>query len=505
MKPIIQEAKNIIYCNKWLLLFSVIYYIIIVLLSSYLNVWEDELYTINTSSKSLSYALHQSFYFESQPPVYFLLLTIWRFVSDSILWARLFSMFSIILSQILLFWFISKLADRKIAIFSSILFLLNPFIIFTILEMRLFAFLVLLTLISTICFYYTYYSSSLSLRRRTIFIAIAVLGTFTQYYFCFVLVSFAIILLIGKKWKPFLVYILEMLIPVCLLLLVIPEILDAGDLMVSSVPVVQNTFINQVLEALKVLFNRIMVYVLPLDFSTARIWILRIFFFLLLAGTIDLRNLKNSIRILSPFIIITFVLLLFFFFVHLIFGVHYCAYKYTTVLFVPIFILMVFILRSVRNKYLIYWFLLLVMFYTIADYKGNRYLYKAKDFRALSTYIQKIEQTDEPIYIFRNISADNLSLYYNGINKIIPVPEAFSYSKEFSPEQWKIDERYLNELDKKLINCPGFFVVVDNSPLNGVNESKTMLLEFLGKTFTLKEEKSFKGNIILYKSSRIMN
>jgi hypothetical protein len=146
-----------------------------------------------------------------------------------------------------------------------------------------------------------------------------------------------------------------------------------------------------------------------------------------------------------------------------------------------------------------------VVFFLYADYKGYKDLYKVKDFRSLCSYLEKNEMEHEPIFVFRNISADNMKFYYHGINILIPVPKAFSYNKTFDKEQWKLNEQNLNDLNKTLMRFSHFYVVIDNSPLNGVYESKTLLLDFLSKKFIFKEEKSFKGNILLYKSSGIMN
>ena len=66
-------------------------------LAAILNIWTDEAYTLNTTGKNLSYALVQAINFESQAPLYFILLNIWRSVNDSIFWARLFSIICVVL------------------------------------------------------------------------------------------------------------------------------------------------------------------------------------------------------------------------------------------------------------------------------------------------------------------------------------------------------------------------------------------------------------------------
>jgi hypothetical protein len=497
----IQILEKVIGNNLPLLIFSLAYYGIIILMAGYINVWEDEIYSLNTTSGNLSHALNQSLNFEVQPPVYFLILTIWRTISGSILWARLFSIVSIIVSQFFLFRFIEKSAGRQIANISSILFLLNPFTIFTILEIRLFAFMILLSLTTIIYFYNSYYTNNLSGWGRFLFIVLTITGIFTQYFYCFLLVALALVLLVEKKGQSFRLYILDMIIPLCLVFLFIPHILQAVNVQTSIVPEYNKTFVNKAYEDINILIDRILTYLLPLNFSAIKVWIFKGFFFILLFTSIDYAKLKQDFRSLSPFFVMTLVILSFFFVVHLIFGIHYSAYKYTTVLFIPLLILMVLLFKFFKGGLLNFWLVLLVIFYVTADFKEYRCLYKVKDFRSLSNYIDKTEEKEEPIFVYRNISAENMSLYYKGINKIVPVPEAFSYNKAFSPEQWEISTQDLNELEKKLMEYSNFYVVIDNSPLKGVNESKTVLLEFLLQNFNLIEERSFKGEIVAYKFS----
>lgn len=111
------------------------------------------------------------------------------------------------------------------------------------------------------------------------------------------------------------------------------------------------------------------------------------------------------------------------------------------------------------------------------------------------------EAAGEPVFVHRNISAENLEYYYNGINEIIPVPQKFLYSAHFGPEQWDIDKDDLKHLNEKFKKYSYFYVVIDNSPLRGVSEANTELMNFLEQNFNLQEKKPFKGRLDLYKFS----
>src|SRR3954454_10573537 len=60
-------------------------------LAARLDIWIDEAYTLATTGQGLRHALHQALFFEQQPPLYFLLLSLWRMLDGGVFFARLFS------------------------------------------------------------------------------------------------------------------------------------------------------------------------------------------------------------------------------------------------------------------------------------------------------------------------------------------------------------------------------------------------------------------------------
>src|SRR5665647_3232622 len=72
--------------------FIIIYSVSLIFLSYKLNIWEDEAYSLHTTSKNLATVIRESYDFEGQPPFYFLLLAIWRHINSGIFFARLLSL-----------------------------------------------------------------------------------------------------------------------------------------------------------------------------------------------------------------------------------------------------------------------------------------------------------------------------------------------------------------------------------------------------------------------------
>jgi uncharacterized membrane protein len=503
IKKIELTNKGTVY-NFPLILFSVAYYCIIIILAYYINIWEDEVYSLNTSSRGLSYAFYQSLNFELQPPVYFLFLTIWRIFSDSVLWARLFSVVLIFISQIYLYKFAKDVSNKKIASVTTVLFLLNPAVVYAILEIRTFPLVILLSLLILIVFYYTYHKNNITPWRRIMFIILSIMGLFTQYFIGFMLFGIAIALLIERNWRSLKLYIIDMIIPLCLLLILIPQVISSSQVQADAFPTYTRSLNNLFLEVRQLLYQVTIHYFFPLDLLVPGIWrwICRILLVILVFASINYTDVKKGLRELLPFLLITLVILLFFNIVLYMFGKYSVEYKYTLVLFISLSITLIFLLKLIRSKFLIYWFIILSITYLTMDLNKHKDLYKVKDIRSLSNYIEMVEKDQEPVFVYRNITSENLSYYYNGINSIFPFPKAYAHQENFGPEQWEISTVDLENLKLKLMGYSSFYFVIDNSPLRGVEVSKAYLLDFLFSNFTKEEEKSFKGELVLYKFSK---
>ena len=455
------------------LVFSAVYYALVIFLAAYINVWEDEVYSLNTSSRDLAYAYKQSVNFEQQPPVYFLLLTLWRYVSESVLWARLFSIIIIIVAQVLLFRFIKRIADAKLAVYSSVLFLLDPATLFTILEIRVYALVILVTLALLIHFFNTYNKNDNKPGNRALFVLLAITGLFAQYYLGFILVALAIVLVYNKSYKSLKLYLFDMIIPLCLILLYIPSILSSSGMESEAFPHYNRT-VRDLFGEFRILFpGRVGEYLLPfgeLGLPIVIVRILQFVIFVLMVFSIKYDELKQNLReILLP-IIVSVIVLAFFVLVDIKFGYYSIKFKYTTVLFVPLFIALVLFFRLIKTGWLNFWMILFVILFMASGINKYRGLYKVNNFKSLGLYLESIEKEDQAIFVYRNISVINLEYYYNGINILVPIPEAFNFDKPFGPGQWNITEEDIDKLNDLFNNYSCFHIVNDNIDLRGVEE-----------------------------------
>jgi len=148
-----------------------------------------------------------------------------------------------------------------------------------------------------------------------------------------------------------------------------------------------------------------------------------------------------------------------------------------------------------------FWIVLLLVLNLAANFQTYHNLYKVNDYRALSKYLEGEEQIKEPILVYRNITADNITLYYKGKNDIFPVPRPFSYTEGFGPECWKITRREIDSISNKINDYQSFYVIVEKSNLSGFAESESAFMDFLNAHYLLLEDRIFKEDIILYKFS----
>ena len=207
-------------------IFLVVYTGLMIYLCYELNIWMDEAYTLDTTSSrySLSGVIHQSYYFESQPPVYFVLLWLWRKISDAVVFARMFSLISVGLAAWYFFRSARLISGTETSKWLVILFLLNPFTLFAALEIRLYAFLLFLS--SMAVYHYMKYYTSNAKKNLYIFLLICLVALYTQYFFTFLIAGFIFSTLVFKGWKQAFIVGLYVL-PVVLLFL--PNVLFMSE------------------------------------------------------------------------------------------------------------------------------------------------------------------------------------------------------------------------------------------------------------------------------------
>lgn len=434
-------------------------------LAWHLNIWADEGSTLYTTRNGLFEAFQNTFRDEKQAPLYFLLLSVWRELSGSVFFARLFSVICSFFAVIVLTRLVRRLWNERTALLAGFFFALHPFLIHVALEIRVYALMILLSLVLTDLFFRRWPETvppegprSAERPGRILFIAVAIVALYTNYYLGFLLAGLWVVLLVRRRRKAAVTYLLDMCVvgAVAVLPLLWVIRMQYADNTGGYVP--ETNFV----EGWRILWHHFLTFVLPSELfppeeqtwiSWTRNWIIR------LGGTAVLVLLFLRRRLFRGRVLVfgtlAAVVFLFFYAAYLLLGPVYVALRHAAVLFAPVFLLLVAVLseflrpvRERRKKTLAVAVLavLAAFFYVY----GNAVLYpelvKRGDWERVAAYIEERERPGQPIVVFSNYEALNLPVYYRGPNRVLPDENFFKwdYEAEFgSDAMWTAQIAYV--------------------------------------------------------------
>ena len=472
------KLKNIIFFG-----FLIVYSILLLYLSYKINISEDETYTINTTSRDLAGVIKQSYNFEGQPPFYFILLSLWRHLYPGIFFAKLFSLTCIYLSAFVFYRLVQYFSGIECSKWLLIIFLLNPFTVWAALEMRTYAFLILLSTLS-IYFFFRYYFED-KIKFLYSFLVLCLLGIYTQYFFLFLIAASSLSILIFKGWKPFSIFSL-FLIPIFFLFL--PNLIYLG----REIQMHQTHKFPQ--------FSLIRIFNIghtPQSLMLAinmvhEVWINRvirlIFLFIFIYALLKLyrSNLKSSNLYLKKLKII--LLMVFAMIILFSLGVYVTDIgfdiKYMVVVF-PLFILLFTIFNILNTIYRRLIYGSVCIFFLTLLIINYRHPVKTYDYKYIAKYVEHISRPGQPILIYRPAIAMPFSLYYKGRNKIVPIPFPVKFDSSFL-----INIHDTNELKQSIENAKSsttsYIMISDTTVFESrVNMNRKMVTNYIAQHYKI--------------------
>ncbi len=488
--------------NKDLLFLTVIVIVhlaIAIPLSLYLNIWEDEAYTLNTTSHGLVYAWTQSIRFEAQPPVYFLLLSAWRMLSQSIFFARLFSIIISIVALILMYFIVKKYISEKYAFFITLLLSVHPYMLWAATEIRAFIMVIMFSALLIFLFLKTYMDEKPGLNNRLLFIAVAILGINCQYYVGFLLFALGVVIFFTKGIKRFIAYGLDMVAPLITILYFLKAILYQLSIHETIHPAENHL---SIIDLIKFWPIRLFDYSLTFNLTDMAIgfWIFRGIIILLAALTIikSIQTIKQNFTKPHLAIFITvFVIIVFFSGVFFVLGTEYVSEKYTAVLFPP-FVLAFYILitKTIKPKFIKVWLVVILFLLVSASIVKYSEPVKVYDIKGLCRYIKNSEKPGEPVFVYRNTLKLLTNYYYKGTNEVIPVPRKFDFSMEFCPAQWALTKEEVKDFfTEHTVGIHSFWLVTEETKLDQFDESLLMIENYVKVKYRMEAEKYFTSNL----------
>ncbi|MBD5654692.1 MAG: glycosyltransferase family 39 protein, partial [Candidatus Eremiobacteraeota bacterium] len=189
------------YGHRWLLLLIVLFVAAMLPLVLSLNVWQDETYSLRTTSGDFAHAFRSAIVFEGLPPFYPLLLECWRALDRSVVFARLLS----VLFAAATIWCGWLFAKRTLPNVPPLAFAFalaaDPFLIYAALDIRLYALAVLLSGLLFLTFFDGFFAERPSRRAQYAHAVLAIVGMYTQYFIGALLLGFFIALLLARRRK----------------------------------------------------------------------------------------------------------------------------------------------------------------------------------------------------------------------------------------------------------------------------------------------------------------
>jgi len=460
-----------------------------------LNIWVDEASTLYTTQNGFGETFRNLFGDEKQAPLYFLALSLWRKISDSIFFARLFSIICSLLAIVAFSRLTQKLWERNTAFFITALFALHPYLFWASVEIRLYSLIILLTCLLFGFFCDGYLQTDKSLRRaRNYFVLISICALYTNYYLGFLLIGGYVALLVLRRWQEAKSYFLQMLvIGVAILPLFFIIRLQFSDRIV--------TFQEEksLIEGIRILWNHFLTFSLPTEIFTTedfsivsfiRLWLVRVAILATIFIIIKKKG-KDLDKIILAFGTISATVAAFFLFVYFQLGAGYIAIRHAAVLFVPLFIFTGAVLVKILPKKS--WVLIAVLYLIFFSYSIlNLYPNSTKrgDWARVAAFIERGEKPNQPIVSFPVYEIIALPYYYKGANQILPDEKIFSFSAE---DKAGSPNSYRRQIEFVISEIPpeAQEIWLLTGELCAVKQTCEPLENFVQTNYTVIEEKDF--------------
>lgn len=406
-----------------------------------LNLWIDEASSLETSGKSLFYAVRQAFAYELQAPVYFALLNLWRIPSDGIFHARLFSVVCTILMLVVVVGIVRRYLPKLHPAWLIAVLAVHPFTIWAATEIRVYALVLLLSAVLFRLFFDGFLASSPQHHARWGYYAVALLSLYTYYFLGFLLIAQGCTLLVRRRWSELRAFVSGMLmVGVCIvpLLVLIPNQVTGYN---GGAHRLQN-----LKTGLQLLSWRLQELLLPAKwslFAPWSVWILIGFgaLVLVLVGR-HFRRLVVSFQI--TIWLITVVIALCLLAAYTVTDTAFLESRHTTVLFLPVTLsLFAYVATVPHRKAVVGWVLISVFFggtSLVASYSSPA---KTGDWARVAAYLMAEEKIDQPILVFQPLSAVPLACYYKGVNPLLPIPQPEAFRSFHDPDSLLKDEKQI--------------------------------------------------------------
>jgi uncharacterized membrane protein len=393
-------------------------------LAAILNVWQDEAYSLLTTTGTLAHTIHQAIVFEQNAPLYFVLLWLWRHVSGGYFWARLLSVICTTAMIALVPGLVRRYTPQVSPIWVTAVVAFNPLTVWAAVEIRCYALAMLLGALLLRTAYDAFIKPNSRPLDLIAFTITAAVGAYTQYFLLFIVAGYGIVLLAMRAWKALGRYVLGCAGTV---LLFIPMLVVLPSQMASFKTAY--TPPASLLVAFKELATIFFFQLVPISTMSHRTLIAAVVIvFVAVALILGRRGFQGKGPYLALAVLVSSAIV--YAVAVYVLGTHF-DYRYGAFLFVPLIVAIFSIFdwwKEPTRRHGVAAFGILLLVLSVASlievYHTGA---KIGDWRRVSAYLDANERDATPIFVFEAENAIPLAYYYHGPGHIVAVPSPVDF------------------------------------------------------------------------------
>jgi len=459
--------------------------LITVPLAGILNIWQDEAYTLETTSRGISYAFHQAIGFEQNAPLYFTVLAIWRHAGDGILLLRLFSVLCIAGTVLLLPGLARRYVPQVDGVIVAAVVACNPFVVWAAVELRVYALIVLMSALLLRTFFDAFMEDNPGKWTAIAYAACVAAALYTQYYLAFLVAAQGATVLLYNR-RAILRYVLAggaAALAFAPMLAIVPGQVQNFKGIFAPPSIVQTCL---------TLTGIVLRYVLPLPIVHAKNAYVVLAVVAILAAAFARPSLKAIGR--SPIVAMTAFAFAFFAAGTYLSGVHVLD-RHAASLYVPVTLSIFAALATVRfangGRVVLVCSALAIVLSLATLVETYRHLAKPGDWARVAEYLRNHERSGEPIAVFEAENALPLAYYYNGTNAIVPIPHGVDF-RRYDVSRFVIENE--TELRSTVPRAARLWLVTSGEcASSNVQFGCSRLEEFVAQRYRIDAEHQFYG------------
>ena len=426
-----------------------------------LNIWMDEASSLYTTGSGVLHAFQSAAVNEEQAPLYFWILSLWRYIDGSIFFARVFSILCSGVSIWLFYGLASRFSGPRGRIFATAFFALHPMLIWASLEIRPYALLILLSLLLVKLLFDGFLDPDHRASARIFFLVAAVAALYTNYYLGFLLLALFVPLVLLRRGREAAIYLAMMAITGIVFIPLALQIQSQFAAKTSGYIAPQS-----VIDCVRTLSHHFLTFLLPtgvtpdieeLVIRPIRAWIVRGAAAIALFFMIKQR--KDITQQTFVFLTILAAVGLCMMGAYFMLGVGYIMIRHATILFVPTILFVASLTADLtrkahpRTNTIIFSIIacLAISSFSYSLVKQYPTFAKRGDWVRVGKYIELNESSDQPIIVFTTYEALALPNHYRGVNRVLPDERFFEF--ELEAESGSLDS-YKNQIDFVISKIP---------------------------------------------------